>query len=326
MYDFHYDLLTKIYIDYLNHDLSDITFFCYQNYNKNNILGLIANLCFMSDEEMKEEYHEDYYKDGNLINMFEISTKIARKIVPGIDMIFSIEGCDKLENIADLDKLYDLGLRAIVPVWNEKNQFGSGVRSEEGLTKSGKELIKKAIDLGIAIDLSHANKKTFNDIIDLVKEEQQEEKETIVYASHSNCSSICNRIRNLTDKQIAKLRDINAYIGLFSNTRFIDLDHSKINNTPDNYVKHIKQVEKIYGNTDYIVLSTDDMKWCEKADPIYGQIQLFPYHKLQEEMRCLLSKYYSNNDVEKIMYKNGQKVFTKIKQQELNKNYEKKLK
>lgn len=313
MYDFHYDLLTKIYIDYLNHDLSQVTLFCAQNYNDNNVIGVVANLSFMSDEEMKKEYHLNYYKDGNLINMFKIVTNIAKEIVSDIEMIFSIEGCDKLETIDDLEELYNLGLRAIAPVWNEKNKYGSGIRSEEGLTPLGKELIKKAINLGIAIDLSHANTRTFNDIIDLIMENQKIGNHPVVYASHSNSTSICFRKRNLTDDQIRRLRDIDAYIGIFSNTNFISLDNLSQDEYQKKYIKHIKHVQEIYQSLDYIVLSTDDMKWCENAWPNYGKSHLFPYHDLQQKMRKLLSQYFSNDDVDKLLYKNAEKIFKKIK-------------
>lgn len=312
MYDFHYDLLTKIYIDYLNHDLNAITLFCTQNYGKHNVSGLVANLSFMSDQEMKDEYHVCYSKKHNLIQMFEITTNIAKKIIPNIEILFSIEGCDKLNNIQDLKQLYNLGLRAIAPVWNEKNQFGSGIRTELGLTTLGKQLIIEAIDLGIAIDLSHTNLKTFDDIINIVNEEIKVGKDPIVYASHSNCFNFCPRKRNLTDDQIKKLKSINAYIGIFSNTNFISLEKLDQLQYEGLYIKHIKHIKKIYGNVDHIVLSTDDMKWCENTNSSYGKSHLFSYNSLQKNIKNILSKEFSLDEVEKIMYKNGQKIFETI--------------
>lgn len=63
MFDMHYDLLTKIYICYKNNDFSYIDNWI-KNYNCNNVRGVIANLCFMSIDEMKEEYHKDYYDEN----------------------------------------------------------------------------------------------------------------------------------------------------------------------------------------------------------------------------------------------------------------------
>ena len=59
MIDLHFDLLTKLYTSYLENDYEFIDNFI-KNYNKNNVTGVIANLCFMSKEEMKAEYHENH--------------------------------------------------------------------------------------------------------------------------------------------------------------------------------------------------------------------------------------------------------------------------
>lgn len=310
MYDCHYDLLTKIYIDYLNRDLSNVTLFCCQNYTRNNVSGVIANLSFMSKLEMEQEYHLEY-NSSDLVSMFKITAQIAKNICRDINLLFSIEGCDKLV-IKDLKKLYKSGLRVIAPVWNESNQYGSGIRTNGGLTKLGEELIKKAINYGIAIDLSHANEKTFNDIVDIIENEQSLGKQVIALASHSNCYNLCPRNRNLTDKQLKRLCDINAYIGIFSNTNFISLDHLSQNEYEEYYIKHIKHVEKIYGTTDYILLSTDDMKWCEQANVSYGRSSLYEYNHLQRKMKILLSRYYSDSEVGKLMNGNAIKLFNEL--------------
>ena len=69
------------------------------------------------------------------------------------------------------EKLYSLGLRNILLVWNNPNKYGSGNMGDYGLTEAGVEFLKKAIDLGITIDLSHMNDNTFWDTIKLLKEQ-----------------------------------------------------------------------------------------------------------------------------------------------------------
>ena len=56
MIDLHFDLLTKLYISYLEKDFSFIEKFV-KNYNKDNVSGVIANLCFMSKDEIKFIIH-----------------------------------------------------------------------------------------------------------------------------------------------------------------------------------------------------------------------------------------------------------------------------
>lgn len=104
MIDLHFDLLTKLYMCYLNNDFTYIEEFK-KNIHEDNITGLIANMCFMSKQEMKDEYHKNYYNEEvSVIEMFIIVKELLNKYLPNNDIIMSIEGCDYV-NIEDLDKL-----------------------------------------------------------------------------------------------------------------------------------------------------------------------------------------------------------------------------
>lgn len=63
-----------------------------------------------------------------------------------------------------------------------------------GLTSKGQEAVKIMNDLGIILDVSHSNEKTFWDIYN------KTDKPFI--ASHSNSKELCNVPRNLSDDQI----------------------------------------------------------------------------------------------------------------------------
>ena len=42
-------------------------------YNKDKVSGVIANVCFISKDEMKVEYHKNYYRENiGVIEMFVI--------------------------------------------------------------------------------------------------------------------------------------------------------------------------------------------------------------------------------------------------------------
>ena len=220
MFDAHYDLLSIAYVCYLKNDYSYLEERI-KSYRNDNVQGVIANLYFMSEEEMKEELHPKYYqKEVSVVEMFRISTEIIKSYLPNTNLIFSIEGCDFLET-SDLDELYSLGLRNILPVWNNKNKYASGNRSNQGLTEEGKCLLEKAIELGISIDLSHANKKSFDDITSYLIEKKAAGEDFFVMASHSNARSICERERNLEDDQLLAIKELNGLVGVFSNRNFI---------------------------------------------------------------------------------------------------------
>lgn len=316
MIDLHFDLLTKLYTSYLENDFTFIDNFI-KNYNRDNVAGLIANMCFMSKEEMALEYNKDYYNEQvSVVQMFAIVKKLLEeRLDKNIDVIMSIEGCDYVD-IKQLDVLYELGLRAIVPVWNEKNRYGSGNRSDIGLTKEGVKFIWHAFELGIGVDLSHANKKTFDDIIEVAKCAGSVELNPIVYASHSNVYNLCKRDRNLTDEQLLKIKSLNGLVGLFSNRGFVF--ENSLRDKTDNklviekYVEHIKYLENLFGGLDNIAVSTDDMTFCADKDIEYLDCPIFNYSTLKDELISCLSKYYNENDIEKILYSNSKNLFNKL--------------
>lgn len=325
MIDLHFDLLTKLYTSYLENDFTFIEEFS-KNFNKDNVSGVIANMCFMSKKEMEEEYSKHYFDDSvSVVEMFMISKQLIEEyIYSDIKYIMSIEGCDYVD-INDLDTLKELGLKAIVPVWNEKNRYGSGNRSDIGLTKEGVKFIWHAFELGLGVDLSHANKNTFDDIIEVAKIAASTELEPTIYASHSNCYSLCDRDRNLTDEQLLKIKELDGVVGLFSNRGFVYKDsfQNKTDNglVKDRYLEHIKHLENLFGGIDNICLSTDDMTFCGDKDPDYNLCPIFDYSKINKSLASLLGKEYTEEEIYKLMYGNANKLFDRINKKERGNYY-----
>ena len=295
MIDLHHDLLSIMYYCYIRDDYSYLEDWI-KNFREDNVSGLLANLYFMNPDEMKEEIGD---KEINVVDMFKVSTKMFKTYLPNEDVIFSIEGCDYIKDTNELEELYNLGLRNILLVWNNPNKYGSGNRSDYGLTPEGKEFISKAIDLGISIDLSHMNKNTFYDTIELIKEKQSLGKEVKVIASHSNCFSLCNHMRNLDDDQIKELGNVGGLLGLVSYSEFVSDNNS---NLKEKYLEHINHAVSILG-IDRVCVSSDDMNFC-KALFDEEFLMTFDYSNINKEVRELLSTKYSEEDIDKIMYKN----------------------
>ena len=316
MYDMHYDLLTAIYMSKLNNNFDEIKKWI-NYYNSNNVTGVVANMCFMSKKEMQEEYHKDYYDEKKSVSkMFKDSVDLVNELInDNIDIIFSIEGCDFLSNIYELDILYDIGLRAIAPVWNEPSKYGSGIRGDYGLTLEGKKLIDRAINLGIAIDLSHTNQKTFDDIINIIEDYREKGINPLVYASHSNSKTLCDRVRNLTDEQLIKLKEVDGYVGVMSNRNFV-LKGALENNIDEKllreeYVKHVLYIGNIVG-FNHLMLSTDDMKFS-LGDEDYQKLPIYNYETIAKKLRNDLSKYLSKDTVDDVMINNAQRLVRNLK-------------
>lgn len=137
MFDLHYDLLTYIYIN--RNDIKKIKKHC-KNIFKNNLTGGIFNLFYMSKQEMQEELNVEVKEIDIIKNLKEVKDIIEKNnLLPhNVKYIFGIEGLDYLQNIEDINVLYDLGVRSVNPVWNNENKFGGGIRSKIRTYELGK--------------------------------------------------------------------------------------------------------------------------------------------------------------------------------------------
>ncbi len=90
-----------------------------------------------------------------------------------------------------LEDLFALGFRIASLGWNEKNPLTGSQQTGGGLTDRGREFVREAQRLGIAIDVSHISDEGFWDIMDITQ--------APIVATHSNSRAIQNHPRNLTD-------------------------------------------------------------------------------------------------------------------------------
>lgn len=302
MIDMHQDLLSIMYYCEL-HNRYDYLEEWIKNFNFSNVSGVIANLYYMSKEEMRKELGD---KEIDVFSMFMKSTLLFNKYLPNCNCVFSIEGCDYIEDVGELEDLYNLGLRNILLVWNEPNKYGSGNRGDYGLTDLGKEFLIKAIDLGISIDLSHMNKKTFYDTIELIKSEKEKGKMVKVIASHSNCFDVYNHERNLDDSQLKALKSVDGILGLVGYSVFVG-DEGQ-----EKYLEHVMHAVDIMG-IDNVGVSSDDMTFAlDLFNEDFGPMT-FKYDRIKDELTKLLSLKFQQEDVEKILYKN---VYNKLFKEE----------
>ncbi|MGM4887608.1 dipeptidase [Tardiphaga sp. 20_F10_N6_6] len=154
----------------------------------------------------------------------EIRSAIERK---ALAVVVHLEGAEAIDaELRFLDVLYAAGLRSIGPVWSRTNIFGHGVPFHfpsgpdlgDGLTAAGERLIGACNDLKILVDLSHITEKGFWDVARLSK--------APLVATHSNAHALCPSPRNLTDKQLAAIRDTGGMVGLNFATCFLRPDGS----------------------------------------------------------------------------------------------------
>jgi membrane dipeptidase len=147
--------------------------------------------------------------------------------------IFHIEGAEAIDpDLHTLEVLYQAGLRSLGPVWSRETIFGHGVPFRypsdpdigDGLTDHGLRLLKRCNELGIMFDLSHLNEAGFWDVA-------RHSTKPLV-ATHSNVHAICPHSRNLTDKQLAAIRESDGMVGLNFAAAFLRDDGRMLADVP----------------------------------------------------------------------------------------------
>jgi len=163
-----------------------------------------------------------------------------------------------------------------------------------GLTELGYEVTKEMNRLGIIIDVSHMNEKTFWDVIKVSK--------AAIIASHSCAASLRSHIRNLTDEQIITLADIKGVVSL--NYWWELLGNTKEDSNIKKLVDHIDYIVNLVG-IDYVGLGSD-FDGATMPDDIKSAEDL-PNITLE-----LFKRGYSKSDVKKILGLNNLRVMEEV--------------
>jgi len=106
-----------------------------------------------------------------------------------------------------------------------------------GLTPFGTEVLRTQNELGIIVDLSHANDKAFFDVMEHTTQPP--------IVSHTAVFSLCNHNRCLTDDQIKALAAKGGVMGIAVLPEFIDADPQRA--TIDRIVDHIVYAADLVG-------------------------------------------------------------------------------
>ncbi len=258
-----------------------------------------------ADAALRFEKYLDFYKE-------------AVKTMPAVLDVSDFERCMRsgetgiiltVENLgftggdlSRLDALEKAGVRMASLVWNYENQFAypnlifkDGVprfreREKRGLKNLGKEAAERLDALKIIVDISHLSDGGAEDILT--------GRKIPLVASHSNCASVCDVSRNLTDGQLKKISDCGGVVGINFCKDFLG--------GGDTYAliaEHLAHLIKV-GGEDIAAFGSDfdgippapDLEDCAKMPPLLE----------------FLEKRFSPRVMEKLCYKNFARVFADV--------------
>lgn len=172
--------------------------------------------------------------------------------------IMHMEGAEAIDEGLDaLHAFHALGLRSLGPVWSRPTIFGHGVPFQfpgqpdtgPGLTDAGRRLVRECNRLGIMVDLSHLNEKGFDEVATI--------SDAPLVATHSNAWAVTPSTRNLTDRQLAMIRESRGMVGLNFATVFLREDGRQNPDMGwDPILRHLDHLLELAGE-DHVGLGSD---------------------------------------------------------------------
>ena len=173
-----------------------------------------------------------------------------------LNVILTIEGMAATEGLDDrIEEVFSWHPAIMSLTWNEVNVYASPQSTDEatmrsGLTRKGFELVERAAEKGIAIDVSHLSDKGFQDLMSI---------DAKVLATHSNCRAVASSTRNLTDEMLRALAEKGGVAGLNLCIPFLhdfSLDDPARCSRVDDMVLHLRHMIDV-GGEDLPALGTD---------------------------------------------------------------------
>lgn len=241
------------------------------------------------------------------VKVVRTSAELVRCLRKGIlAAILHFEGAEAIDPQLDaLDVFYQAGLRSLGIVWSRPNAFGHGVPFKfpyspdtgPGLTAAGRALVRACNRLGIMLDLSHLNERGFWDVAQL--------SAAPLVATHSNVHAICPSTRNLTDKQLAAIKESEGMVGLnFEVANLREDGHNDPDTSLEIMVRHIDYLVDHLG-IDHVGFGSDfdgGITLCRELSDVTG---------LPKLIAALRQRGYDEEALRKITHENWVRVLSR---------------
>lgn len=246
-------------------------------------------------------------------------------------------------DLSNLKYFYDRGIRYITLTHSKDNQIcdssGDTTHTWNGLSPFGREVVAEMNRLGIMVDISHVDDSTFYQVMKISK--------APCIASHSSCRIFSPTMkRDMTDDMIKKLGENDGVVQINYYNFFVDsavvnqdlADRKKIDAllqekglTPENpeasaIIDQFKKdhpprrstIEMVANHIDHVVqlAGIDHVAFGSDYDGVSGQLPtgLEDVSTYPNLIYTLLKRGYTEEDIEKICYKNVWRVWNKVEQ------------
>lgn len=217
-----------------------------------------------------------------------------------IGVLLTIEDGGVLgDELANVKKYYDLGVRLVTLTWNHPNAIGypNSYDAEimgKGLTEFGREVVAQMERLGMVVDVSHVSDGVFWDVHGMATKP--------FLASHSNSRAVCNHKRNMTDGMIRALAEKGGVMGLNLGPEF--LAEGSEDSRVEDMVRHILHIRDVAG-IEVLALGSD-------FDGVHGNMDIHGPEGWPKLEAALLAAGLSEDELDKIWWTNAERVLRAV--------------
>lgn len=215
-----------------------------------------------------------------------------------LGFVLCMEGADPIVEPSQVGAWWNDGLRIVSLAHYGPSAYAKGTGVTGGLTSQGRPLLKEMEKAGVILDVTHLSDESFYEAVDSFG--------GTLLASHSNCRSLVDGDRQLTDDMLRLLFERDAVIGSVLDAwmlqpGWIKGETTNEHVTLDAVVDHIDHVCQLAGNAQHAAIGSD-------LDGGYGTEQcpndLETITDLQKIAGLLAKRGYAATDIEAIMHGN----------------------
>lgn len=293
-------------------------------------VSVVVAACYLSDEEIHngasaaareqiEALRMEEKECPEDIAICENYGDILNAIKKGkLAIVISFEGVEPIEGRAELlDEFYAMGVRSLGIAWSRNNFAAEGApytaydKAPNGLSDIGKDIIRRAADMGYIIDVTHLNDPGVDDIIAMgIKP---------VIASHSNCRTLNPTPRNIDDAHLRAIADTGGVI-CFNQVSAIVADEEE-DVTIQRLVDHIDWAKSLVGVEhigigfdfcDCLYLNAPDTTVVVNGKKIRAYDLLKGYKDLGKLQNAMMKRGYSSEEIHAIFGGNMMSIFEKL--------------
>ena len=259
-----------------------------------------------------EAAKEEFAEQADLLIPARCTADFDRADKEGkLAIVTGMEGAAQIGEDLDLIDFYyeEAGVRDIMLTWNDANALATAWTQdpERGLTDLGKKAVRKIQDMGINIDTSHLNEKSFWDVMRVATGP--------VIASHSNTRHYCPLDRNLSDEMIKEIGRTGGLVGMNSIRQLIS--DRKEKQTLNHLIDHLEHTADLIG-IDHIGLGFDFDDYLDEetlATFIFDGIESPSAENIANESEAanfpaaMKKRGFSDEDIEKVCWGNFMRLF-----------------